>query len=148
MGTELAEPGVVEHHEGTRFSIGEPDGSVSERCEQFCEAMVAGGLKCLVEERLRDEIWVKLMGNVAFNPLSVLTRATYADMCRHAPTRALATSIMGEALEIADAVGAEPSLSIERRLEGAERVGPQVLHAAGPRGGQAAGARRHRRERR
>ena len=122
-GTELAEPGVVEHHEGTRFSIGEPDGSVSERCEQFSEAMVAGGLKCPVEERLRDEIWVKLMGNVAFNTLSVLTRATYADMCRHAPTRALATSIMEEALEIADAVGARPSVSIERRLEGAERVG-------------------------
>jgi 2-dehydropantoate 2-reductase len=122
-GTELAEPGVVQHLEGTRFSIGEPDGTISERCERFSEAMVAGGLKCPVEERLRDEIWVKLMGNVAFNPLSVLTRATLAEMCDHAPTRSLVASIMEEALEIAEAVGAKPSVSIDRRLEGAEKVG-------------------------
>jgi 2-dehydropantoate 2-reductase len=122
-GTELAEPGVVQHLEGTRFSIGEPDGTISERCERFSEAMVAGGLKCPVEERLRDEIWVKLMGNVAFNPLSVLTRATLAQMCDHAPTRSLVASIMQEALEIAEAVGAEPSVSIDQRLEGAEKVG-------------------------
>src|SRR5918992_4072869 len=122
-GTALAEPGVVQHYEGTRFSIGEPDGSISERCSRFSEAMIAGGLKCPVEERLRDDIWVKLMGNVAFNPLSVLTRATLAEMCSHAPARALVTSIMEETLEIADAVGAEPSVSIEQRLEGAEKVG-------------------------
>jgi 2-dehydropantoate 2-reductase len=122
-GTELAEPGVVEHLEGTRFSIGEPDGSISERCRKFSEAMIAGGLKCPVEERLRDEIWVKLMGNVAFNPLSALTRSTLAEMCQHAPTRALVASMMEEALEIAHAVGAEPSVSIEKRLEGAAKVG-------------------------
>jgi 2-dehydropantoate 2-reductase len=122
-GTELAEPGVVEHFEGTRFSIGEPDGSLSERCRQFSEAMIAGGLKCPVEERLRDEIWVKLMGNVAFNPLSALTRATLEGMCSHAATRALVASIMEEALEIAEAVGAEPSVSIEKRLNGAAKVG-------------------------
>ena len=122
-GTELAEPGVVQHNEGTRFSIGEPDGSISERCEQFSEAMVAGGLKCPVEEQLRDDIWVKLMGNVAFNPLSVLTRATLEELCSHAPTRALVASIMEEALEVAAALGAEPSISIERRLNGAEKVG-------------------------
>ena len=122
-GTELAAPGVVQHLEGTRFSIGEPDGTISERCERFSDAMVAGGLKCPVEERLRDEIWVKLMGNVAFNPLSALTRATLEEMCSHAPTRALVASIMEEALEIADAVGAEPSVSIEKRLEGAAKVG-------------------------
>jgi 2-dehydropantoate 2-reductase len=122
-GTELAEPGVVEHLEGTRFSIGEPDGSISERCRQFSEAMVAGGLKCPVEEQLRDEIWVKLMGNVAFNPLSALTRATLAEMCNHAPTRALVASMMEETLEIAEAVGAEPSVSIEKRLNGAAKVG-------------------------
>jgi 2-dehydropantoate 2-reductase len=122
-GTELAEPGVVEHLEGTRFSIGEPDGSISERCRRFSEAMIAGGLKCPVEERLRDEIWVKLMGNVAFNPLGALTRATLAAMCQHAPTRALVASMMEEALEIAHAVGAEPSVSIEKRLDGAAKVG-------------------------
>jgi 2-dehydropantoate 2-reductase len=122
-GTELAEPGVVQHLEGTRFTIGEPDGTISERCVEFSEAMVAGGLKCPIEERIRDEIWVKLMGNVAFNPLSVLTRSTLAGMCGHEPTRKLVAAMMEETLEIAHAVGAQPSVSIERRLAGAERVG-------------------------
>lgn len=122
-GTELAEPGVVQHKEGTRFSIGEPDGSISERCKRFSEAMIAGGLKCPIEERLRDDIWVKLMGNVAFNPLSILTRSTLADMCGYEPTRALVAKIMGESLEIARAVGADPSISVEKRLSGAEGVG-------------------------
>jgi len=122
-GTELAEPGVVQHLEGTRFTIGEPDGTLSDRCREFSEAMIAGGLKCPVEERIRDEIWVKLMGNVAFNPLSALTRATLAAMCGHPPTRRLVAQMMEETLEIAGAVGAQPSVSIERRLAGAERVG-------------------------
>jgi 2-dehydropantoate 2-reductase len=122
-GTELEEPGVVRHLEGTRFTIGEPDGSISPRCKAFSEAMIAGGLKCPIEERVRDEIWVKLMGNASFNPLSVLTRSTLAGMCRHQPTRRLVASMMEETLEIAHAVGAQPSVSIERRLTGAERVG-------------------------
>jgi 2-dehydropantoate 2-reductase len=113
----------VRHLEGTRFTIGEPDGTVSPRCLAFSEAMVAGGLKCPVEERVRDEIWVKLMGNVAFNPLSALTRATLAQMCAHPPTRRLVAAMMEETLDIAHAVGAQPSVSIERRLAGAERVG-------------------------
>ena len=122
-GTELSEPGVVRHLEGTRFTIGEPDGSMSARCRQFSEAMIEGGLKCPVEAQVRDEIWVKLMGNVAFNPLSALTRATLAAMCGHPPTRKLVAAMMEETLEIAHAVGAQPSVSIERRLTGAERVG-------------------------
>jgi 2-dehydropantoate 2-reductase len=122
-GTELAGPGIVKHIEGTRFSIGEPDGSITERCERFSEAMIAGGLKCPVEENIRDEIWVKLMGNAVFNPLSVLTGASLAAMCQHPQTRTLVAKMMGEALEIAHAVGARPSVSIERRLAGAERVG-------------------------
>jgi 2-dehydropantoate 2-reductase len=122
-GTELTGPGVVKHLEGTRFPIGEPDGSISERCTRFSEAMVAGGLKCPVEENIRDEIWVKLMGNAVFNPLSVLTGATMAGMCRHGKTRGLVAKMMSEALDIAHAVGARPSVSIERRLAGAERVG-------------------------
>ena len=122
-GTELAGPGVVKHLEGTRFSIGEPNGTISERCERFSEAMVAGGLKCPVEESIRDDIWVKLMGNAVFNPLSVLTGATLAAMCRDPQTRELVAKMMGEALDIARAVGARPSVSIERRLAGAERVG-------------------------
>ena len=122
-GTELAEPGVVRHLEGTRFPIGEPDGTISERCLQFSEAMIAGGLKCPVEAQIRDEIWVKLMGNVAFNPLSALTRATLAAMCRHPLTRQLVHSMMEESLQIAHALGSQPQISIERRISGAERVG-------------------------
>lgn len=123
-GTELPEPGVVLHREGTRFTIGEPNGTVSDRCERFSQAMIAGGLKCPVETtELRDQLWVKLMGNATLNPLSVLTRATLAQMCRHEPTRRLLREAMGETLEVARAVGADPQISIERRLEGAAKVG-------------------------
>ena len=122
-GTELEAPGVVRHLEGTRFTIGEPNRTISERCRAFSEAMIAGGLKCPIEEDVRDEIWVKLMGNVAFNPLSALTRSTMAQICRHEPSRELVATMMGETLEIAEAVGAHPQISIEKRLRGAERVG-------------------------
>jgi 2-dehydropantoate 2-reductase len=121
--TELEAPGVVRHIEGTRFSIGEPDCSVSERCRAFSDAMIAGGLKCPVEPNIRDDVWIKLMGNVAFNPLSALTRATLVAMCRHQPTRRLVTSLMEETLEIARRLGQTPEISIKRRLAGAERVG-------------------------
>ena len=123
-GTELEGPGVVRHLEGTRFTIGEPDGSRSERCTRFSEAMVAGGLKCPVETtELRNEVWVKLMGNVAFNPLSALTRATIAGMCAYQPTRDLVAAMMHETLVVARALGAEPHVSVERRLAGGEKVG-------------------------
>jgi 2-dehydropantoate 2-reductase len=121
--TELEAPGVVRHLEGTRFSIGEPDGTISDRCRRFSAAMIAGGLKCPVEPALRNDIWVKLMGNAAFNPLSALTRATMVEMCRHESTRRLIGTMMAETLEVARAVGAQPDVSIERRLAGAERVG-------------------------
>jgi len=121
--TEIEEPGVIRHLEGTRFSIGEPDGSLSPRCLAFSEAMVAGGLKCPVEPNLRDDIWVKLMGNVAFNPLSALTRATMVDMCGHPGARGLVAEMMRETVAIAAATGCHPSVSIERRIAGAARVG-------------------------
>jgi 2-dehydropantoate 2-reductase len=122
-GTELEAPGVVRHLEGTRFTIGEPNGTLSHRCKQFSDAMIEGGLKCPVESEVRDEIWVKLMGNVAFNPLSALTRSTMAGICRHDNARQLVGRMMAETLEIAEAVGAHPHVSIEKRLAGAERVG-------------------------
>jgi 2-dehydropantoate 2-reductase len=121
--TELEAPGVIRHIEGTRFSIGEPDGTISERCLRFSEAMVAGGLKSPVERDIRNDIWVKLMGNVAFNPLSALTRATMVRIATDPPTRAVVAAIMAETVEIARAVGCEPAVEIERRLSGAERVG-------------------------
>lgn len=121
--TEIEQPGVIRHFEGTRFSVGEPDGSLSPRSAAFSDAMVAGGLKCPVEADLRREIWLKLMGNVAFNPISALTGATMAEIARHPHTRKLVISMMAETVRIAAAVGVAVDVSIERRLAGAERVG-------------------------
>lgn len=121
--TEIVAPGVIQHQEGTRFSIGEPDGSMSVRCREFSEAMVAGGLKCPVEADLREDIWVKLMGNIAFNPISALSRASMSDICRHRDTRELVITMMRETLDVAERLGCRPSISIARRLAGAERVG-------------------------
>ena len=120
---EIEAPGVIRHMEGTRFSIGEPDGTVTERCRQFSAAMIAGGLKCPVETNIRRDVWIKLMGNVVFNPMSVLTRATMAQMCRYAPTREVAAAVMSEAVAVARALDCDPRIEIERRLNGAEAVG-------------------------
>ncbi|MCQ4207501.1 2-dehydropantoate 2-reductase [Streptomyces longispororuber] len=121
--TVIESPGVIRHLEGTRFSIGEPGGELSDRCTALSEAMIAGGLKCPVEENLRDDIWIKLMGNAAFNPISALTRATMVDICRHPSTRTMVTRVMEEILDVAARVGSRPDISIEKRLRGAEGVG-------------------------
>jgi 2-dehydropantoate 2-reductase len=119
---EIASAGVIRHIEGTRYSIGEPDGTVSQRCLAFSEAMVAGGLKCPVETDLRSDIWLKLMGNVAFNPISVLTGATMGEIATHPGTRDLVLAMMRETAEIASRLGSPPKLSVERRFEGAAKV--------------------------
>ncbi|MET8686836.1 2-dehydropantoate 2-reductase [Streptomyces sp. NPDC004732] len=121
--TELEGPGVVRHLEGTRFSVGEPDRTRSARCAAFSEAMVAGGLKCPVEAELRGDIWIKLLGNISFNPISALARATMGEMCRHGGTRRVIEIMMNETLAVATALGCRPDISVERRLAGAERVG-------------------------
>jgi 2-dehydropantoate 2-reductase len=121
--TELEGPGVVRHLEGTRFSIGEPVGGQSERCRQFSEAMIAGGLKCPVEDDVRNDIWIKLLGNAAFNPISALARATMVEIATHQGTRAMVRLMMEETLEIARAVGSAPDISVDKRIDGAERVG-------------------------
>ncbi|MFB7368674.1 2-dehydropantoate 2-reductase [Streptomyces sp. NPDC056222] len=121
--TELSGPGVVRHLEGTRFSIGEPDRSASKRCEVFADAMRAGGLKCPVEPELRHDIWIKLLGNISFNPISALARATMREMCLHGGTRQVVELMMHETLAVAAALGCRPDISVERRLAGAERVG-------------------------
>jgi 2-dehydropantoate 2-reductase len=121
--TEIAAPGVIQHLEGTRFSIGEPDGTISPRCTAFSEAMVAGGLKCPVEPDLRQDIWIKLMGNIAFNPISALSRATMIEICQHRDTRELVITMMRETLDVAERLGCRPEISIDRRLAGAERAG-------------------------
>jgi len=121
--TELEGPGVVRHLEGTRFSIGEPGGGVSARCTAFSRAMVAGGLKCPVEEDIRKDIWIKLLGNAAFNPISALARATMVEIAKHQGTRAMIRLMMQETLEIAAAVGCRPDISVDKRINGAEKVG-------------------------
>jgi 2-dehydropantoate 2-reductase len=121
--TEIESPGVIRHVEGTRFSIGEPDGTISPRCTAFSQAMVAGGLKCPVEADLRADIWLKLLGNVAFNPVSVLTGATMGEIAAHPGTRELVLGLMRETAGIAAALGCRPKISVERRVEGAARVG-------------------------
>ncbi|HVT69377.1 MAG TPA: 2-dehydropantoate 2-reductase [Trebonia sp.] len=121
--TEIEAPGVIRHIEGTRFAIGEPDGSTSDRCTAFSQAMTAGGLRCPVERDLRADIWLKLLGNVAFNPVSVLTGATMGEIAAHPGTRDLVLSLMRETAAVAAALGSPPKISVERRFEGAAKVG-------------------------
>ena len=121
--TEVEGPGLIRHLEGTRFSIGEPDGSLSERCESFSEAMVAGGLKCPVQKDIREDIWIKLLGNAAFNPISALARATMVEIATHSGVRATVRLMMEETLQVAAAVGCRPDIAVDKRIDGAERVG-------------------------
>jgi 2-dehydropantoate 2-reductase len=121
--TLIPEPGVVEHVEGTRFSIGELDGAKSERCQRLAEAFTRAGLKCPIRSDIRHEMWVKLMGNVAFNPISALTRATLLEMTQCPETRALASDMMREVEAVARKLGLDLGISVEQRLAGAEKVG-------------------------
>ena len=121
--TIISEPGVVQHIEGTRFAIGEPDGSKSERCRMLAAAFIKAGLRCPIRTNIRHDMWVKLMGNVAYNPISALTRATLKEIVQCAETRQLASAIMSEAESVARNLGIEMGVSIEQRLEGAEKVG-------------------------
>lgn len=120
---ELIAPGVVKVIEGDRFTLGEPDGTRSERVCAIGGALARSGFKAPVSTNIRSEIWLKLWGNVAFNPISALTHATLADMCRFPPTRALAASMMAEAQAVAEKLGVRVRISIDRRIAGAEAVG-------------------------
>jgi 2-dehydropantoate 2-reductase len=121
--TIVTEPGVIQHIEGNRFSIGEPDGTRSERSKAVSEAFIKAGMRCPVRSNIRHEIWVKLMGNMAYNPISALSRATLIDIVQCPETRAVAAEIMREADEVARRLGIEIGVSIEQRLAGAEKVG-------------------------
>ena len=119
----IAEPGVIDHLEGDRFTIGEPDGSTSDRCRMLSDALKESGLRGPIRSRIRVDMWVKLLGNVAFNPISVLTRATLVEMTGHPEVLTLARSIMEEADAVARALGVRVPVSIERRIAGAAAVG-------------------------
>jgi 2-dehydropantoate 2-reductase len=120
---EVIEPGCVRHIEGNRFSLGEPDGSKSERAVRLSEALSAAGLKAPVRPRLRDEIWVKLWGNLSFNPISALTHATLDVLCTDPGTRGVARAMMLEAQEIAERLGVKFPINVDRRIDGGAAVG-------------------------
>ena len=123
LGTEITEPGVIRHTEGNRISLGEPDGSRSERIKAIAADLIAAGLRAPVSTRIRNEMWVKLLGNVAFNPLSALTRATLAAMARDPGVCDLVRSIMTEVEAVATRLGMDLPISIDQRIAGAEKVG-------------------------
>jgi len=120
---EVVAPGVIEHTYGDRFSLGEPDGSRSERVEAISRLLIAGGLKAPVRPRIRDEIWVKLWGNLTFNPVSALTGATLDRLTSRPDLRALCRSMMLEAQAVAEALGVRFAIGIEKRIDGAAEVG-------------------------
>ncbi|MEL7466069.1 MAG: 2-dehydropantoate 2-reductase [Pseudomonadota bacterium] len=120
---EVSEPGVVKHIEGNRFSLGEPDGSKSDRAVALSKALMAAGLKAPVRPRLRDEIWVKLWGNLSFNPISALTHATLDVLCTSDDTRPIARAMMVEAQEIAEKLGVKFPIDVDRRIDGGAAVG-------------------------
>ena len=123
FATDIVEPGVIRHTEGNRISFGEPDGSRSERVKQIAEALIAAGFRCPISTRIRQEIWVKLLGNVAFNPISALTRGTLEEIARHPATSQLVREVMAEAGAVAAKLGIELPISIDQRMAGAEKVG-------------------------
>jgi 2-dehydropantoate 2-reductase len=120
---ELVAPGVVKVIEGNRFTLGEPDGSRSPRIEALSQAMMKAGFKAPVSKDIRGEIWVKLWGNLSFNPISALTHATLQDICRDAGTRELAANMMREAQALGEKLGVEFKISLDKRIAGAEAVG-------------------------
>jgi 2-dehydropantoate 2-reductase len=123
FATDILEPGVIRHTEGNRVSIGEPDGSRSERCRQIAEAFIKAGLRCPVTARIRHEIWVKILGNVAFNPVSALTHATLIQMVQDPDTACLVRGIMTEVEGVVTGLGMELPISIDQRIAGAGKVG-------------------------
>lgn len=123
FATDLTAPGVIKHVEGNRISFGEPDGTKSERARRIAEALIAAGFRCPVTPRFRHEIWVKLLGNVAFNPISALTRGTLEQMARHPEVSRLVRELMVETEAVAARLGIELPISIDQRMAGAEKVG-------------------------
>jgi 2-dehydropantoate 2-reductase len=120
---EVVEPGVVKQIEGNRFSLGEPDGSKSDRAVALSQALTAAGLKAPVRSRIRDEIWVKLWGTLSFNPISALTHATLDVLCTDPGARGVARGMMLEAQAIAETLGIKFPIDVERRIDGGAAVG-------------------------
>jgi 2-dehydropantoate 2-reductase len=120
---EIQSPGVIRHIEGDRFSLGEIDGAKTDRIQQLATAFKQAGLKAPIRNQIRGELWVKLWGNLAFNPISALTGATLEGICQYPSSRALAYQMMSEALAIAEKLEVRMGISLEQRIDGAEKVG-------------------------
>ncbi|HXP65049.1 MAG TPA: 2-dehydropantoate 2-reductase [Steroidobacteraceae bacterium] len=120
---ELIAPGVVKHVEGNRFPLGEPDGTTSERVTEIARCFVNAGMQAPILSDIRSEIWLKLWGNLTFNPISALSRATLAGICQYPPSRAIAAAMMSEAESVAKELGVKFRVSLDRRIAGAEKVG-------------------------
>lgn len=120
---EIVEPGVIKHTYGDRYNLGEPNGEISERVTKLSDALEAAGLKCRVMDRIRDDIWLKLWGNLCFNPISALTHATLDIVATEPGTRAIAHAMMTEAETLARKMGVDFRVDIERRINGAAAVG-------------------------
>ena len=121
--SKLVAPGIVKHIEGDRFPVGELDGSTSERVTRVSESFIRAGFKAPVLDNIRAEIWLKLWGNLTFNPISALTHSTLVDICQYPLTRELAAAMMTEAQNIANKLGITFRVPLERRIAGAEKVG-------------------------
>jgi 2-dehydropantoate 2-reductase len=121
--TEIAAPGVVKHIYGDRFGLGEPAGQITDRVTKLADAMKAGGLKPQIFPDIRNDIWLKLWGNLCFNPLSALTRATLDVVATDPDTRTIAYKMMREAEQVARALGVDFRVDIDRRINGAAAVG-------------------------
>ena len=120
---ELIAPGVVKLIEGNRFTLGEPSGEKTERVSTLAQAMIGAGFKTPVSSDIRSELWVKLWGNLTFNPVSALTHATLEDICSFEPTRALAAQMMAEAQRVGEKLGVQFKISIDKRIAGAQAIG-------------------------
>lgn len=123
FSTEIISPGVLQHIEGNRISLGEPDGTRSERIRQIAEALVKSGLRAPITTRIRHEVWVKVLGNASFNPVSALTRATLVQMARDPGVCSVIRNIMQEVEMVSGKLGMDLPISIDQRIAGAEKVG-------------------------
>jgi 2-dehydropantoate 2-reductase len=123
FATEIAAPGVIHHTEGNRITLGEPNGTRSDRMRVLAESLIASGFRCPVTTRIRQEIWVKVLGNASFNPVSALTRATLVQIARDPGTSSVIRSIMQEVEAVSHKLGMELPVSIDQRIAGAEKVG-------------------------
>lgn len=120
---EIAAPGIIRHIESNRFVLGELDGTKSERVLALSKAFTQAGFKAPVSSRIRTDAWIKLWGNMTFNPISALSRATLGEICQYPPSRALAHATMAEGQAVAQKLGIDFGMAIEQRIAGAEKVG-------------------------